>query len=162
MKALVVDGYNAIHKIPCINKLMDKSLFEARTEITKLANEYRRKSGGIDKVCVVFDGKDEYRDIASFPPRPDQIFSRSGRGDEEVVRMIKKLSREYDVMVVSDDNFIKNHSRAHKAGILKVSEFANFLHKKQRNTPEEAPVEKISEGAASRINRELEKYWDIS
>ena len=47
MKVLIVDGYNAIHKIPEIDDLLDESLADARDAITDLAKEYQRRDGGI-------------------------------------------------------------------------------------------------------------------
>ena len=56
MKVLIVDGYNAIHKIPEVDDLLDESLEDARNAITDLAREYQRRHGGIAEVHVVFDG----------------------------------------------------------------------------------------------------------
>ena len=47
MKALIVDGYNAIHKIPELDSLMDESLEEARRAVTDMAREYQRRTGGV-------------------------------------------------------------------------------------------------------------------
>ncbi len=85
MKALVVDGYNAIYKIPQIKRLMDRELSEARKAITELARDYKRRSGGIGKVCVVFDGKDEFRDKDFVAKSEEQVFSKSGCGDREII-----------------------------------------------------------------------------
>lgn len=130
MKAIVIDGYNAIHNIGYLEALLDESLAEARDAITELALEYKRKVGGIAEVCVVFDGRDEYRGISS--PR-HQIFSDTGQGDRKIIRMVEKLSDKYDVIVASNDNFVRNNARAYKASTISIEEFfaaAKKVHKK--------------------------------
>lgn len=121
MKALIVDGYNALHKIPHIRISADKSLKDARKALTELALDYQRKTGGIAEVYVVFDGRDSYRS-QSLSADPHQIFSKTGEGDRTIVRMVGKLSRRYHVVVASDDNFVRNNSRAHNASIITVAE----------------------------------------
>lgn len=160
MKALVIDGYNAIHKIPYLKKLMDKDLAGARSEITRLAREYQRREGGIDKVCVVFDGQNKYRDI-SITSHSDQVFSRTGEGDREVVRMVSKLSKDYKVEVVSDDNYIRNNARAHNAHVIGLAKFVSKIFKENKKDPKKAHTHKITPDEAREINAELKKYWKV-
>ena len=129
MKALVVDGYNAIHKIKYLQPFLDESLYAAREALTELAMEYRRKVGGIAEVCVVFDGKDAYRGMSLSAPA-HQIFSKTGEGDHAIIQMVQKLSSRYHVIVASDDNFVRNNSRAHKASPITISEFFAVARKR--------------------------------
>lgn len=164
MKALVVDGYNAIYKIPHLRKLLDESLQAARGAVTKLAKEYQRKRGGIDKVCVVFDGKDAYRD-EMFGIQPNHVFSKTGQGDLELIKVVRRLSKKYHVEVVSDDNFVRNNSRSYNATIVGVSKFAQTSgerRKYQSKTKNDIAADKVSPEAASLINEELKKHWGIS
>lgn len=132
MKALIVDGYNAIYKIPEIEALLDDSLEAARKAMTDLAKEYQRRDGGIAEVCVVFDGKDEYRN--SFFNRPNQVFSNTGEGDRKIIRMVHEKLGKCHVIVVSDDNYVGNSSRAAGATVITVSEFYSSAVKKGRRT----------------------------
>jgi predicted RNA-binding protein with PIN domain len=159
MKTLVIDGYNAIHKVPRLRKLADKSLKEAREEITRIAKEYKRKYGGISGVHVVFDGRDEYRKY-DIPKPPEHIFSASGQGDRTLIRLIRQLGRQYHVLVVSDDNYVRNNARAHNASILTVSEFFSFTSKK-RPSGKKSSSEKISHKDALKINEELKRRWNL-
>ncbi|OGW76079.1 MAG: hypothetical protein A2Z72_01805 [Omnitrophica bacterium RBG_13_46_9] len=160
MRALVIDGYNAIHKIPYLRRIMDKSLMKAREEITRLAREYQRKTGGISKVCVIFDGKDEYKS-GVIPGRPCHIFSGTGKGDEEVISAVRRLSAEYDVLVVTDDNFVRNNSRAYRAQVIGISKFKEFLEKRQKREPVKNPGRKLTPQAAIEINEDLKRHWGI-
>jgi len=121
MKILIVDGYNAIHKILEIDDLMDKSLEEARKAITDLAKEYQRRVGGIAETHVVFDGRDEYRGL-SFN-KPNQVFSSTGEGDRKIIKMAQDRSGKFHVIVVSDDNRVGNSCRAAGATVISVKEF---------------------------------------
>ncbi|OIO39247.1 MAG: hypothetical protein AUJ75_01570 [Candidatus Omnitrophica bacterium CG1_02_49_10] len=121
MKILIVDGYNAINRIPYLADIADNSLEDARRAVFELANEYKRKDGGISEVYVVFDGKNEYRDMYFARPK-GHVFSKSGQGDQKIVDMVRKFSEGNVVIVASDDNFVRNNSRAHYASLISVSE----------------------------------------
>jgi len=127
MNVLIVDGYNAIHKIPEIDSLLDESLEEAREAITGMAREYQRRSGGISEVFVVFDGRDEYRGL-SFN-KPDQVFSNTGEGDRKIIRLAQDKSERFHVIVVSDDNRVGNSCRAAGATVIPVKKFYDFIAK---------------------------------
>jgi predicted RNA-binding protein with PIN domain len=121
MKILVIDGYNAINKIRYLSDIADRSLRDARDAVTELANEYKKRDGGISEVYVVFDGKTQYRDADI--PRPRQhIFSRTGQGDRKVIEMIKKFAGKATVIAVSDDNYVRNNARAYNASLLRPEE----------------------------------------
>ena len=125
MKVLIVDGYNAIHKIPDIDDLMDKSLEEARKAITDLAKRYQRCDGGIAEVYVVFDGRSEYRGLSY--NKPGQVFSDTGEGDRKIIRLAQEKSVKFHVIVVSDDNRVGNSSRAAGATVISVRKFYEFI-----------------------------------
>lgn len=127
MKVLLIDGYNAIHKIPEAERLLDHSLEEARKCITAMAKEYQRKDGGIAQAYVVFDGKNEYRDT-SFN-KPNQVFSRTGEGDKKIIHLAQDKSSQFHVVVVSDDNYVGNGCRAAGATVISVKKFYEFINK---------------------------------
>lgn len=148
MKALVVDGYNAIHKIRHLEPILDKSLYEARNALTELALEYKRKVGGIAEVYVVFDGKDAYRGLSISAPA-HQVFSKTGEGDRAIIQMVKKLSGRYHVIVASDDNFVRNNSRAYNATTITISEFSAAIRKKSAKVRRNVSEEKVIGPAAA-------------
>lgn len=128
MKVLIVDGYNAIHKIPEIDALLDESLEEARKAITDLAREYQRRDGGIAEVYVVFDGKTEYNGL--FLNKPSQVFSKTGEGDRKIIRLAQGKSNQFHVIVASDDNYVGNSARAAGATVIRIAEFYMVAGKK--------------------------------
>ena len=125
MKVLIVDGYNAIHKIPEIDDLLDESLEDARNAITDMAKTYQRRQGGIAEVHVVFDGRDEYRGRSL--NSPNQVFSGTGDGDMSIIRMAQNKSGKFHVIVVSDDNRVGNSCRTAGATVISVKKFYEFI-----------------------------------
>lgn len=130
MKVLIVDGYNAIHKIPELDDLLESSLEEARRAVTELAKEYQRRTGGVSEVFVVFDGRDEYSG-QSFG-RPGQVFSKTGEGDRKIIRLAQDKSTSFHVIVASDDNYVGNSSRAAGATVIAISEFYSVASGRRR------------------------------
>jgi predicted RNA-binding protein with PIN domain len=127
MKVLIVDGYNAIYKIPQIDAIMDDNLEDARKAITALAKEYQRKDGGIKEVYVVFDGKNEYEGLSV--NKPNQIFSGTGEGDRRIIKLTQDKSVLFHVIVVSDDNRVGNSCRAAGATVIPVKKFYELIKK---------------------------------
>ncbi|MEA3560611.1 MAG: NYN domain-containing protein [Candidatus Omnitrophota bacterium] len=131
MKVLIVDGYNVMNKIGYLSDISDESLKDARDAVSKLAKEYKRRDGGISEVYVVFDGKNQYRDVAI--PRPkEHIFSDTGKGDQKIVELIRKFSDKHTIIVVSDDNYVRNSARAHCASLLRPSQLLTRNYRKTR------------------------------
>ena len=118
MKILVVDGYNVINEIRDLLEIADENLKGARDAVTKLANEYKQRDGGISEVYVVFDGQNQYRDL-DIPRRKEHIFSDTGEGDRKIIETIRNASVKGTVVVVSDDNQIRNNARAYSATLMR-------------------------------------------
>ncbi|MEA3328479.1 MAG: NYN domain-containing protein [Candidatus Omnitrophota bacterium] len=121
MKVLIVDGYNVMNRIRYLLDISDESLKDARVAVSDLVKEYKRRDGGISEVYVVFDGKSQYRGAAIPRPR-EHIFSDTGKGDQKIVELIRKFSGKHTVTVVSDDNYVRNSARAHRASLLRPSQ----------------------------------------
>ncbi len=160
MKALVVDGYNAIYKIPRLQRLLDQSLAQARKGVTALARNYKRRCGGIGKICVVFDGKDEFRDRLDTAKSTEEVFSRTDCGDKEIIRVVGDLSGEYDVIVASDDNFVRNNSRAQRATVITIAEFA-AMGEGKKPAEKVTPTRKVNIDDALEIDKELREHYKL-
>lgn len=130
MTTLVVDGYNAINAIHFTKKELGKSLLSARRAILAISKEYARSSGYITNVSVVFDGDTKYRGMDKLDRLRDkaQIFSKTDQGDDKIIETVRLASKKGRVVVASNDNYVRNNSRAYGASILNVEE----LEKKQK------------------------------
>ena len=128
---LVVDGYNAIMASNEGKKTIMKGLKEARDYIVGIAEEYARSSGYIDQVRVVFDGDDKYRvlDQLDVSRGNTQVFSRTDKCDDEIIKMAKSCSAYSRVIAVSNDNYVRNGCRPY-ASIMHSEEL--FISKKKK------------------------------
>ncbi len=162
MKALIIDGYNAIYKIPSLRRHLDVNLELARRELKKYAKEFMRKTGGIAELKIVFDGKAMYKQN-NFASIKDEVYTTEKMGDTEIINQIRVLSPKYDILVVSDDNYVRNSSRSHNASVLSVKSFSQSIAKKDKATANKSndSDKHLEEYDKKRINSELAKEWNV-
>ena len=158
MTTLIVDGYNAMNAIPHVQSLMGKDLHAAREVIVSISREYARSSGYITDVRVVFDGDDRYRylDKINIPRGRTQVFSRTGKGDDKVIEIVKKHSEKGKVVVASNDNYVRNMSRGYNASLIDADELAP--KKKPRSG---GAGKKISGSLKRRITEEYKRHLGL-
>ena len=142
MKKIILDGYNIIHKIPKLELKMDESLESARRALAMLLSDWRRRY--LDaSVCIVFDGKDrEAPDVsAKRIAGIDCVFTRTGESaDTRIIRIVHDSKNAREILVISDDNSVRNSCCAHGAEVKPVS-FLTASGKKKTKVP--ADSEKI-------------------
>ena len=71
----------------------------------------------------MFDGKTQYKAHNLSRPR-EHVFSETGRGDKKIVDIMRKYSKDYILVVASDDNYVRNSARAYSASILTIADLA--------------------------------------
>ncbi|MEA3489775.1 MAG: NYN domain-containing protein [Candidatus Omnitrophota bacterium] len=152
---LIVDGYNAINAISETRKKLKESLFSARSEIIIITKEYVRSSGYITDFCVVFDGQDRYRYLDRFNARREneQVFSDSWEGDEKIIDTIREYSKKGKVIIASNDNYVRNNSRAYGASLLDVR------HLVKRKTGKTRPGKKKDKKIDKRLREEITREY---
>ncbi|MDD4956242.1 MAG: NYN domain-containing protein [Candidatus Omnitrophica bacterium] len=154
---LVVDGYNVIHALHATRRMAEKDLEGARNAVVRLSREFAGSRGDIHQVKVVFDGDDRYRylDRMNMSSGGVSVFSSTGKGDDKVIEMIRRHSSTGNVTVVSNDNYIINHSRVYGANRLSVEELYSRIKRKEQGPPVEG--KRISSKAREDINRAMKK-----
>ncbi|MFH1395594.1 MAG: NYN domain-containing protein [Candidatus Omnitrophota bacterium] len=123
---MVVDAYNAIYAIPKIRKELNKSLESARKAVIDISKKYAKSSGYITDVRVVFDGDSKYKCAETFEveDKDVRIFSETGKGDEKIIETVKRYSRFGRVVLVSNDNYVRNNARGYNASVISPEELA--------------------------------------
>ena len=125
MVTIVLDGYNVIHAVPELERQLDRSLEAARAALISLCAAYRARRGDIERLYVVFDGREEVgsgsverRDGVTvlFSHRPEEA-------DARILRVIRAEGQRGRFVVVSNDNEIANNARALGAQIISAAEF---------------------------------------
>lgn len=154
---LIVDGYNAVNAILEARKELKKSLRAARSIITAMSVEYARSSGYITEFKVVFDGIDKYRG-ANILRGKTQVFSRTGGGDNKIIEMIRKCSKNGKVVLASNDNYVRNNARAYGASIINAEVLAGKKRGPSKGKKEE---KKISRDLKEKITKEYREKLGI-
>lgn len=135
MKVLILDAYNVIHAIPELERELDRSLEAAREALITRCLSLQQGRGDIQEVHIVFDGREDHDQPALqrgsgvlvwFTPRKEEA-------DDRILSMIKKAESRVQFVIVSNDTYVFNNSKAHGARVIGVSEFNNWLHPRPSN-----------------------------
>jgi len=151
---LVVDGYNAVHLIPKALKLIDKSLKHARDYIVQISKDYIRLKGNISDVKVVFDGNEKYSYLEKIS---NQVFSKTGQGDDTIIATVKKYLKSSKVVIASNDNYVRNNCRNCGAKLIFVDELTEKNKKQNKKIIEKDNSKQISNNIKIQITREYRK-----
>lgn len=163
-KILIIDGYNAIQKIRRFADELDESLEAARQAFVKGLSDYRARNRAFGEIIVVFDGAGN-KDSGPKKYRNgfvEVMFSSSGESADDLIKALLAENISCDITVVSDDNYVANNCRAHKAAIMHCREFEGLIAVKPFKAKFGGFKEKeIDPETASDINEQLKKVWRL-
>jgi len=160
---VIIDGYNALNKIPGIIQHRAVSLEEQRVRLFLFLAAWKREHSFSGSMVVVFDGQGDTRS-----GRPLQythgiscIYTDAGEeADDRIISIVRAAESPESITVISDDNYVSNNCRALGAFVKPVSALCP-LKSKQRIP--RAPVGKcIDPATAQAITRHMKKVWNIS
>ena len=166
MRTLILDGYNVIHAIPSFNRELQKSLEAARNALIQACKNHRLVRKDIARVYIVFDGRDKFWDM---PPGDDcgisVLFTSSGQNaDDRILELIEEKGKDGSFVVISNDTYVFNHSRALGAKVISAGEFENELRKagssKSKN-PGKSKDAGLPEHQTRRITEEYKRHLGI-
>ncbi len=160
-KILIADGYNVINAIPELEAKIGQSLEAARMALAQYLFPWKNSF----EIYIVFDGRSNtVWDNNSVLYGIKCIFSQGKEeADDCIISMVRDFSsKNADITVITNDNYIRNNCRAYAAKV----EPANYLIKKSKTARlkyNEAPssAETIDSAAEKRINDSLKKIWHI-
>ena len=143
---IIIDGYNAAHKIPAVAAFISESLEKARNRLIDHLVSWKSKKGGNVKITVVFDGKrEEFFCMPTTIKGIRVIYTNTGEeADDRIADMLRMEKDPASAVVVSEDNKVANSCRALKANIRPVSFLMDHGGKKKR------PSGRISDGDAGK------------
>ena len=166
MTTMILDGYNVIGRVPELNRLWDRDARTAREALVSLCREYRAKRKDVDRLCVVFDGKEAYVDW----PQPllggvTVVFSQGEDADARIVRMVRTEEGRGRCVVVSDDKELMGKTHALGARVMSAQEFYEKTRPssvKGRRSQSRNVVERgtLSPREAKQITEELRKHLE--
>ncbi|MBU3911462.1 MAG: NYN domain-containing protein [Candidatus Omnitrophica bacterium] len=160
---LIIDGYNAIHKIDELEAKKDISLEAARLYFIKLLNDFMRRKNTFDKICIVFDSKEEALGVRRYSHgRVEALFAtRDKDADSAIVDLLRKASPGDKISVASDDNFVKNHARVYSRDVISIKELENIIMLKRQSFKSKIREKGLGRDDIKDINTELKKRWGI-
>ncbi len=161
---IILDGYNVIHRIPELQQFLNKDLATARTQLFRFCSSWLATRRDFGLFYIVFDGQsgvvgNDYQPGTGIRT----IYTNTGEtADTRILTMIDELSATAAITVVSDDNFVKTHSRAREATIMSASNFfttptANRSARQQRHSNEK----NLTPKQIKDINASLKNEWNI-
>lgn len=155
----IIDGYNAIYKIP---SLKDRSLQEAREGLIRFIKDNALCGSAKNKVTVVFDGKADVVAGLDYNSLKESgikvIFTRDETADDKIKKLVDEYSNPKQVVVVTDDRDILYYSRAAGAAVVSVKEWSS-RRPAVRHTSDGAFKSQTDVRASDTITEELKKLW---
>ena len=123
---IVVDGYNLIHAMPELARLVANDLERARDALAWKLAVYR--SGRGVRVTVVFDGCDAATQQTRPPGGVEVVFSRAPQNADAKIKTMLALEKSpRSWTVVTSDNSIVRYARDYGAKTIPSAEFAAKL-----------------------------------
>ena len=154
---ILIDGYNAAHKIPSVAAYFKESLEKVRNRLIDHLVLWNSSGGKGGEITVVFDGKTD--ETFCSPSRIKGIrvvFTETGEeADDRIADMISLAKDPAKISVISDDNKIANACRSYGVKIHPVS----FLNLPQNRKKAAGNDYKPGGMAMDAITRELMKKW---
>ncbi len=162
MRYLIIDGYNAISKIKEFDAKKDISLESSRLSFIKALVDFKQRNSLFDKVIVVFDGKGEglMLDRETYGG-VDVLFSSKDKDADKTIIDILKMSSRNNITVSSDDNFIKNHTRAFGCEIMSIRKLEDLISLKRKASRSKIIEKDLGSKNLDDITNELKKYWGV-
>ncbi|MEI6808378.1 MAG: NYN domain-containing protein [bacterium] len=166
MKALIVDGYNVINRVPEFQSRLEKSLEAAREHLIRYCGRWRDTRGDFGELHVVFDGDSEV--IGSYNRTVSGVqitYTRTKEdADDRIRQMLDDSPRNRQCVVVTDDNELAAGVRSRGGGLMSAMEFAGVLRAKN-HSPRGGKADdfkaSLSPEDEKRINADLKKAWGL-
>jgi predicted RNA-binding protein with PIN domain len=163
-KILLVDGYNVINRVPELSLGLEGGLENARLKLALRISAWSQNHPATECI-IVFDG-----DIQLAGSRDQRlagircVFSRTSHGgDAEIIRFVREFrGRTSNIIVVSDDNNVRNNCRSHGAEV-QPSSYVMTGKARRPESKANAPADGkgIDRKTAAEIDKELRKKFGI-
>lgn len=162
---MIIDGYNVIHRVPHLKTLLNNSLESARTGLFRYCTNWHENRKDIWIFYVVFDGSSNVQGYSHQPALGVRVvYTKTNEtADTRILELINERIHDCKITVVSDDNFVKRHSRLLNAKIMSTTEFAGVIPKMKNAPHRQANVseKKLTPSEEKQINDSLRQSWNI-
>jgi len=165
-RTYIIDGYNAIHRIPAWEQIMDAELARAREALCSYCAEWLSSRRDAEKFIVVFDGDSSVSPFSNDSYRGVRIiYTDSGEtADSRIISLVEEMGSPGDAVVVSDDGEVMKRCGMAGAEITSVRKFVGVL----RTSKDFGGASKGSDEAdgltpaeRNKITNDLKREWGI-
>jgi predicted RNA-binding protein with PIN domain len=125
-KRTYIDGYNVLHKIARLERMMKSNSDAARRGLVEFVRKRMRDKG---QVVIVFDG---HGDAIGAGNRVGVIFSLTRTADEWIRYQLERDPHPRMALVISSDNEVRAHAAACGADLMSAQQFIS--DRKKENT----------------------------
>jgi predicted RNA-binding protein with PIN domain len=121
----IIDGYNLIHAIPSLKKLLARDAVQAREQLIEHVSRltHRRKFRG----TIVFDGARPQNDFGSSNAPIHVVYAAPLSADEKIKSLIEHAPNRAWLVVISSDHEILNFARVCACTTHTSTYFARML-----------------------------------
>jgi predicted RNA-binding protein with PIN domain len=161
MEYLIIDGHNAIYKIPALAKHTNCGDEERRKALVVFLSEWKTLRLFPGNITIVFDSKNADHSTMKTIQGIKCIFATSRQdADEKIKSMIRSMQDPKAVTVITDDNNIANNCSAHGAIIEKPQTYFQVAGNKRKKEAD-GDDKKIGSQAENDITNMLKKKYGI-
>ena len=161
-RLMLLDGYNVIYKISELAGGEDRSLREKRNALVMFMRKWQQKRNFGGKICIVFDGRDGFGGAGQSVHGIDCYYTATKEeADDRIITMIKNTSDPSKVVVISDDNYVRNNCKAFRVDTKPVSYLLDATKTRLKPGVKKQEEKKLDATTQRIINDELKKEWGI-
>lgn len=157
----ILDGYNMMMRLPELFK--GKVPFEpSREGFVNFLSKYRPQGSVRNRVTLVFDGYAEMKMSWSRLRQEgiEVLFSEEESADDRMIRLLKKVDRPGEVVVVTDDRELALRAKGLKAKVVSVVAFvAKLLEKSKKISKDPDEKKKLTPEEERTITEEFRRLW---
>jgi len=149
----LIDGFNLFHKI----RVLEDST-TPRSDLVQYIRRNNLTGSKNNRVTIVFDGFE----TAELSVDPDYhiVFSDNRTADDVIKEIIRGATHKRDVVVVSDDNEIRDAARQEGAQVWHTHEFLADRKSNRSSSREKDDDRNLSPSQMMDITDEFKKIWD--
>lgn len=146
-----IDAFNLIHKV---NSLVES--VSPHSALLQFMVKKRLTGSLTNRVVIVFDG---YLPAGqNLESAYEIVFSNFRTADEVIKERISNAKNKRQIVVVSDDNSIRNFARAEGASVVAINDFLKRRLRKEKEDTED-DGKNISESSNEQLLKELSDKW---
>lgn len=116
-KRTYIDGYNVLHKISRLERLMKSNADAARRGLVEVV---RKRMRGKGRIIIVFDG---HGDVIGGGNAISVVYSLTRTADDWIRVNLERDMQPRMALVVSSDNEVRRHAAACGARLMTAQEF---------------------------------------